>query len=125
LRRLFSGGPTRSAVRSRRNLTIRADLTGGVQLGDALNKVEALPVLKNPPPGLGRASQGQEQALAQLTLGFLVAFAEAIGLVYLVMVLLIRSFFKPVIIMMALPTAVVAARSWRCCWAAPCWAYRR
>jgi len=106
----FQAGPAQiSRFDRRRNLTIRADLTGGVQLGDALNKVEALPVLKTPPPGLGRASQGQEQALQQLTLGFLVAFAEAIGLVYLVMVLLFRSFFKPVIIMMALPTAVGGA----------------
>lgn len=106
----FQAGPAQiSRFDRRRNLTIRADLTDGVQLGDALNKVEALPVLKNPPPGLGRASQGQEQALQQLTLGFVVAFVEAIGLVYLVMVLLFRSFFKPVIIMMALPTAVGGA----------------
>ena len=106
----FQAGPAQiSRFDRRRNLQIRADLTGGVQLGDALNKVEALPILKNPPPGIGRATQGQEQALAQLTLGFLVAFAEAIGLVYLVMVLLFRSFFKPVIIMMALPTAVGGA----------------
>ena len=80
----FQAGPAQiSRFDRRRNLTIRADLTGGVQLGDALNKVEALPILKNLPPGLGRASQGQEQALQQLTLGFVIAFAEAIGLVYL------------------------------------------
>ena len=48
----FQAGPAQiSRFDRRRNLTIRADLTGGVQLGDALNKVEALPVLKNPPPG--------------------------------------------------------------------------
>jgi HAE1 family hydrophobic/amphiphilic exporter-1 len=93
----------------RRNLSIRADLTDGVQLGDALNKVDALPILTNPPAGVGRASQGQEQALAQLTFGFLMAFVEGIALVYMVMVLLFRSFFKPVIIMMALPTAVGGA----------------
>ena len=106
----FQAGPAQiSRFDRHRNLTIRADLTGNVQLGDALNKVEALPVLKHPAPGLGRASQGQEQALQELTLGFVVAFIEAIGLVYMVMVLLFRSFFKPVIIMMALPTAVGGA----------------
>ncbi|HEY6598461.1 MAG TPA: efflux RND transporter permease subunit, partial [Pseudomonadales bacterium] len=106
----FQAGPAQiSRFDRRRNLTIRADLTGGVQLGDALNKIDALPVIADPPPGIGRASQGQEQALVQLTLGFLIAFVEAIGLVYLVMVLLFRSFFKPVIIMMALPTAVGGA----------------
>ena len=81
-----------------------------MQLGDALTKVEALPILKNPPPGLGRASQGQEQALAGTDVSAsCMAFAEAIGLVYVVMVLLFRSFFKPVIIMLALPTAVGGA----------------
>jgi len=106
----FQAGPAQiSRFDRRRNLSIRADLTDGVQLGDALNKVEALPILKNPPTGVGRASQGQEQALAQLTRGFLMAFIEGIGLVYMVMVLLFRSFFKPVIIMMALPTAVGGA----------------
>jgi len=106
----FQAGPAQiNRFDRRRNLSIRADLTDGVQLGDALNKVEALPILTNKPAGIGRASQGQEQALAQLTRGFLMAFVEGIGLVYMVMVLLFRSFFKPVIIMMALPTAVGGA----------------
>ena len=106
----FQAGPAQiSRFDRRRNLSVRADLTGGVQLGDALTKVQALPILANMPPGIGRASQGQERALAQLTFGFLMAFVEGIGLVYMVMVLLFRSFFKPVIIMMALPTAVGGA----------------
>ncbi len=38
-----------------------ADLTGDTQLGDAQAKVNALPIMKHLPPGVGKASQGQEQ----------------------------------------------------------------
>jgi HAE1 family hydrophobic/amphiphilic exporter-1 len=58
------------------------------------------------PPGVGQATQGQEQALGQLLVGFLVALFSGVGLVYAVMVLLFRSFFKPFVILSALPTAI-------------------
>ena len=93
----------------KRNITTTADLSGGAQLGDILQKVEALPVLQHLPPGVGRASQGQEQAIGQLFGGFIIAMGSAVGLVYGVMVLLFRSFFKPVVILAALPTAIGGA----------------
>ena len=65
--------------------------------------------MRNLPPGVGRASQGQEQAYAQLFIGFAIAILSAIGLVYAVMVLLFRSFFKPLVILSALPTAIGGA----------------
>jgi HAE1 family hydrophobic/amphiphilic exporter-1 len=106
----FQAGPAQiSRFDRKRNLSIFADLTGGAQIGDALRKINELPVMRNLPPGVGRASQGQEQAFGQLILGFVVAFASGIGLVYSVMVLLFRSFFKPVIIMVALPSALIGA----------------
>ncbi len=93
----------------KRNITTTADLSGGAQLGDVLGKVEKLPVLQHLPPGIGRASQGQEQAIGQLFGGFIIAMLSAVGLVYGVMVLLFRSFFKPVVILAALPTAIGGA----------------
>jgi HAE1 family hydrophobic/amphiphilic exporter-1 len=106
----FQAGPAQiNRFDRKRNLSIFGDLTGGVQLGDALRQIGQLPVMAHLPPGIGRASQGQEQAFGQLILGFVVAFASGIGLVYAVMVLLFRSFFKPIIIMVALPTALVGA----------------
>ena len=65
--------------------------------------------MKHLPPGVEKASQGQEQAYAQLFGGFAVAILSAIGLVYSVMVLLFGSFFKPFVILSALPTAIGGA----------------
>lgn len=90
----------------KRNITSLADLTGDTQLGDVLPKILALPIMRHLPPGVGQASQGQEQALGQLLTGFLIALFSGIGLVYSVMVLLFRSFFKPFVILSALPTAI-------------------
>jgi len=92
-----------------REITTIADTTGGLQVGDATAKVNKLPIMKNLPAGVGRASQGQEQAYTQLFIGFAIAILSAIGLVYSVMVLLFRSFFKPFVILSALPTAIGGA----------------
>ncbi|HEY7899954.1 MAG TPA: efflux RND transporter permease subunit, partial [Caulobacteraceae bacterium] len=106
----FQAGPaTINRVDRKRNLTIIADTTGGLQIGDAAAKVNKLPIMRHLPEGVSRAEQGQEQAYTQLFVGFVTAIVSGIGLVYAVMVLLFRSFFKPVIILMALPTAVGGA----------------
>ena len=105
----FQAGPAViDRVNRKRNLTVIADTTGGLQVGDAA-RVAKLPIMKHLPPGVGRSEQGQEEAYTQLAVGFLTALVSAIGLVFAVMVLLFRSFFKPVIILMALPTAVGGA----------------
>ena len=106
----FQAGPayiTRFA--RKRNLIVIADTTGGTQIGDAQARVNALPIIRHLPPGVGVASQGQERASAELYGGFLTAIGSAVGLVYSVMVLLFRSFFKPLVILAALPTAIGGA----------------
>jgi HAE1 family hydrophobic/amphiphilic exporter-1 len=106
----FEAGPAQiDRFDRKRNITIDADTTGDTQVGDAQNRVNALPIMKHLPPGVGKASEGQEKAYAQLFGGFAIAIASAIGLVYGVMVLLFRSFFKPIIILSALPTAIGGA----------------
>jgi HAE1 family hydrophobic/amphiphilic exporter-1 len=106
----FQAGPayiTRFA--RKRNLIVIADTTGNTQIGDAQARVNALPIIRHLPPGVGLAAEGQEQASAELYGGFVIAIASAIGLVYAVMVLLFRSFFKPLVILAALPTAIGGA----------------
>ena len=93
----------------KRNLTIIADTVGDIGIGDAQAKVRKLPILTHLPPGVSTAAQGQEKAQTQLFSGFIVAMGSALFLVYAVMVLLFRSFFKPFIILSALPTAIVGA----------------
>jgi HAE1 family hydrophobic/amphiphilic exporter-1 len=106
----FQAGPGQiDRADRKRNITVIADTTGDTQVGDAQKKVDALPIMQHLPEGVSRATQGQEQAYAQLYGGFGVALLSGVALVYAVMVLLFRSFFKPVIILMALPTAVGGA----------------
>ena len=106
----FEAGPAQiDRFDRKRNITTMADTTGDTQVGDAQNRVNALPIMKHLPPGVGKASEGQEKAYAELFGGFFIAIASAIGLVYGVMVLLFRSFFKPIIILSALPTAIGGA----------------
>lgn len=106
----FRAGPAQiDRINREREITTIADTTGGIQIGDAAAKVDRLPIMRHLPAGVGRASEGQEQAYAQLFGGFAVAIASALGLVYAVMVLLFRSFFKPLVILSALPTAIGGA----------------
>ena len=106
----FQAGPGQiNRVDRKRNITMQADTTGDTQVGDAIARVHKLPIMMHLPPGVGLANQGQEKAYAQLFGGFALAIVAAIGLVYSVMVLLFRSFFKPVVILAALPTAIGGA----------------
>ncbi len=106
----FQAGPGQiNRVDRKRNITMEADTTGDTQVGDAIARVHKLPILTHLPPGVGLASQGQEKAYAQLFGGFALAILAAIGLVYSVMVLLFQSFFKPLVILAALPTAIGGA----------------
>jgi HAE1 family hydrophobic/amphiphilic exporter-1 len=106
----FQAGPAEiDRFDRKRNLIIMADTTGDTQVGDAISRVHKLPILQHLPAGVAIASQGQEKAYAELFGGFVVAIFAAIGLVYAVMVVLFGSFFKPVIILSALPTAIGGA----------------
>jgi len=106
----FQAGPAEiTRFGRRRNLIVIADTTGGTEVGDAQTMVKNLPIMRHLPPGVALAAQGQEQASNELYGGFLVAMGSAIGLVYAVMCLLFRSFFKPIVILAALPTAIGGA----------------
>ena len=106
----FQAGPAQiDRINREREITTIADTTGDTQVGDAQAKINKLPVMRHLPPGVGLATKGQEQAYAQLFGGFIIAIGSAIGLVYSVMVLLFRSFFKPFVILSALPTAIGGA----------------
>ena len=106
----FQAGPAQiDRIDRKRQITVKADITGGAQFNDAQNAVNNLPILKNLPPGVETAVAGEQQASQQLFTGFAVAIFSGIFLVYGVMVLLFGSFFKPIVIMMALPLALGGA----------------
>ena len=106
----FQAGPAQiDRMDRKRQITVQANIKGGVQFGDAQAAVDGLPILKTLPPGVTTAVAGEQQANSQLFTGFIVAIFSGIFLVDGVMVLLFQSFFKPGIILSALPLALSGA----------------
>ncbi|WP_297512746.1 efflux RND transporter permease subunit [uncultured Caulobacter sp.] len=106
----FQAGPAKiDRFARKRQVTIEADLNNGAQLGQAMSDVGKLPTMKNLPAGVGPASAGDQEAFVELFTGFAVALLSAVGLVFGVLVLLFRGFFKPITILSALPLAIGGA----------------
>ena len=55
------------------------------------------------PPGVHQPAFGDAEQLGELVSGFLIAIGSGVALIFGVLVLLFRSFFKPAIILMTLP----------------------
>jgi hydrophobic/amphiphilic exporter-1 (mainly G- bacteria), HAE1 family len=90
-------------------LAIDADLTNNTQLGQGLNAVHHLPIMKHLPAGVQEAAVGQTQQIQELFGALGLAFFTGVAMIYGVLVLLFRSFFKPIIIISALPLAIFGA----------------
>ncbi|ATC26080.1 efflux RND transporter permease subunit [Caulobacter vibrioides] len=106
----FQAGPAKiDRFGRKRQVTVEADLNNGAQLGEAMADVDSLPTMKNLPAGVAPASAGDQEAFVELFTGFAVALLSAVGLVFGVLVLLFRSFFKPITILSALPLAIGGA----------------
>ena len=65
--------------------------------------------MKKLPEGVRPAAIGNQEAMAELFGGFGVAIFSGVSMIYAVLVLLFRSFFKPVVILSALPLSVGGA----------------
>ncbi|HUD90888.1 efflux RND transporter permease subunit [Sphingobium sp.] len=106
----FQAGPAKIVRYDReRRVSVEADLVAGRTLGQALGEVAQLPVMRNLPKGVQEAREGDSEAMMELFGGFLIAIAAGIGLTFAVLVLLFRSFFKPVTILAALPLSLLGA----------------
>lgn len=106
----FQSGPGRIVRFDReRRVSVEADLAVGAVIGSALADVRKLPAMKQLPPGVHEANQGVNQQLGDLFIGFLLAVVAGIGLTFTVLVLLFRGFFKPAVIMGALPLSMIGA----------------
>ncbi|MET0271427.1 MAG: efflux RND transporter permease subunit, partial [Phenylobacterium sp.] len=106
----FQAGPARiDRLNRERQITIQAELGDGVELGEATKAVNGLPIMKKLPPGVRPGAVGDAEAMQEMFGGFVVAFATAVFLMFAVLVLLFRSFFKPIVILAALPLAVGGA----------------
>jgi HAE1 family hydrophobic/amphiphilic exporter-1 len=105
----FQAGPARiERLNRKRQQTVQAELNG-VEMGTANKAVDQLPIMKNLPPGVTPAQTGDLEAMQELFASFGLAVFSGVAMIYGVLVLLFRSFFKPVVILSALPLAVGGA----------------
>ncbi|AIT81767.1 efflux RND transporter permease subunit [Novosphingobium pentaromativorans] len=106
----FEAGPGKIIRYDReRRVSVQADLAAGATIGDALREVHALPVMQSLPDGVQEARVGDAEAMAELFGGIVIAIVAGIGLTFAVLVLLFRSFFKPAVILAALPLSLFGA----------------
>jgi HAE1 family hydrophobic/amphiphilic exporter-1 len=105
----FEPGPAQVVRYDReRRASVNADLNGAT-LGQALDAINRLPVMKHLPPGIHQAQQGDQEAFIDLFTNMVAAMLAGVALIYAVLVLLFRSFFKPAIILSALPLCLGGA----------------
>ena len=103
----FQAGPARiERLNRKRQQTIQAELNGTVQ-GPAYKEIQKLPIMQQIKdkkiPGVAPAETGQLEAMVELFSSFGLALISGVLMIYGVLVLLFRSFFKPAVILTALP----------------------
>jgi len=91
-----------------RSITLEAEL-GGLPLGAATKAVNALPSLRNLPPGVKKLDTGDAERMKELFGNFGLAMVTGVLCVYFVLVLLFKDFLQPVTILAALPLSVGGA----------------
>jgi hydrophobe/amphiphile efflux-1 (HAE1) family protein len=106
----FGQGPaTVRRYNQTRRLMIGADLAPGVQFGDAQKKIDALPALRNLPPGVHNVPVGTGEFMQELFSNFALAVGAGVLMVFAVLVLLFARVFQPLTILSALPLALGGA----------------
>jgi multidrug efflux pump subunit AcrB len=78
-------------------------------LGEVKDAAQALPSLKNLPPGVTQTEVGDAEAMAELFGSFTLAILTGVLCIYVVLVLLFRNFVQPVTILGALVLSVPGA----------------
>jgi len=89
--------------------SVEADLVGGAALSDVSKAVNALPVMKNLPPGIKVTEGGDAELQADLFEGFGSSMRNGLMMVYAVLVLLFGSLLQPLTILFSLPLSIGGA----------------
>jgi hydrophobe/amphiphile efflux-1 (HAE1) family protein len=92
-----------------RQATVAADLVGTSALGDAMNDINALPVMKSLPNGITVKQAGDAESLVELSSGFANAMQAGLMMVYALLVILFGSFLQPITILFSLPLSIGGA----------------
>ncbi len=105
----FGQGPTRvRRYNQSRRIALEADLNG-VELGQALKEIHALPSVKNMPQGVNLIERGDAEIMNELFTGFAIAMGTGVLMVFAVLVLLFARVFQPITILSALPLSIGGA----------------
>ena len=104
-----SGGP---AVIDRydrsRNVNFEIELSG-LPLGDVAKAVQALPAMRQLPPGVRVVEVGDAEVMGELFASFGLAMLTGVLCIYIVLVLLFKHLLHPVTILAALPLSLGGA----------------
>lgn len=100
----FGSGPIQiTRIDRSRSATVKGDLPVGVPGGVAQAAVRNLPIMKTLPAGTQELVTGEQEAQAEMGAGFGMAIVTGVMLMYVVLVLLFKSFTIPITILTALP----------------------
>jgi len=91
-----------------RNVNFEIELSG-VPLGEVTVAVQNLPSIKNLPPGVAVREIGDAEVMGELFASFGLAMLTGVLCIYIVLVLLFKSFLHPVTILAALPLSLGGA----------------
>ncbi|NCP80551.1 MAG: efflux RND transporter permease subunit, partial [Gallionella sp.] len=91
-----------------RNITFDVELAGQ-PMGDVQAAAQALPALKDLPPGVSVAPIGDAEKMEELFASFGLAMATGVLCIYIVLVLLFKDFMQPATILWALILSVPGA----------------
>ena len=102
----LGGGPaTISRYDRERNVDFTIEL-GDKGLGDVVKEVSDLPAIKQLPAGVHLTETGDAEMMAEMFSSFGLAMLAGVLCIWVVLVLLFRSFLHPVTILSALPLAI-------------------
>ncbi|MGB3402899.1 MAG: efflux RND transporter permease subunit [Microcoleaceae cyanobacterium] len=105
---LGSGPATIERFDRARKVSIEANLQG-LSLGQALDKVSALPAMNPMPADVRQQSDGNADIMIEVFTRFLTALGLAVLGIYAILVLLYNNFIIPLTILMALPLSLGGA----------------
>jgi HAE1 family hydrophobic/amphiphilic exporter-1 len=101
----FGAGPNQIDRLDRRQEAIVSARLIGITLGEGEQRIHALSAMQHLPPGVSEATAFDLQLLVDTVNGFAFALGTGVLLMYLVLVLLFRSFSTPFTILAALPVS--------------------
>ena len=99
----FGAGPTQiQRYNQSRRVFVSADLGEGVIKGPVMEQINALPIMRDLPPGVSNAPIGEDKFQAEMIGSFTIAVLSGILLVFAVLVLLYHRFVSPLVNMTSL-----------------------